>query len=1055
MSDARRILNALLWLAAFFFACGIFLGATQLLRGVPPTPHVAVGRVTVENASKLRDYLAVLLFFLIVPAATIAFYRLGARQLAQFKSTTAEFLFVVPFFLAPFLYLTTFKWGWPLIIPLAASQLGPRAMLLVERTLWLRRLLRMRAFNALVVAEALAWILFFYIGTWHRIAHVATLFLEIVFVGFFVVLFWCAFVLIARIASFTIQGAERRGRGADGDVARTSPAPCALRPAPCRFDVAFQRVAVGALPLVILPALGLRFVPAHIAISGVMAVAVTAILIALRGNEPVDETPVRNVVAYVIFPALLYCLSYASTAALTQWIDLFHRGESLGPAFDYLRGKVPYRDVFVLHGLLEDGQLDAWLFQLFGRNVDIALARPVILGSFAVAALWYVGMAIFDSIPLAAAVMLLGAVTTVDNERELWEILVLALLLGALRRRSKALFVLSGVAAGVTLFFSFDIGLYSIGGGIIVALASRGGEDAARPAGVDAGTTFLLGTVLGAAPFVIYLTIRGALGAFFTTSFQTLPKIIDAVWSLPFPDLTSTFRSKNLNLHTLSDFLLYEQFRFILNPLVIGIAILVLLWRRKRWEWIDVALFALTAFAILTQRSALGRADFPHQYFSAFLIGPMILILLVLFARVGRLWVALLVPLLAFALWVPDIANGRIDDTVHYQSRVSRIGFRDPQAEEIKNRIEAVRYWVWQHSKPNQPIFDFSNQPALYFFCERPNPTRFYQVPILSPPAFQRETILALEKAKPPVVIRRSPQEFDVFDGIDNAIRAQAVAAYLDDFYSFAHTTRGVEVWVRKSPAPRLNLAGYLRRFRVPTLKELGTIGARSRLVFPTVGTVPGVGGAYWRSDLMLHNPFKGQIYLELRYVAGDVRAHRSVVLNGGQSVVWPDVVRSFFGAPESRGVLWIEYRGTAAPVARVKTADVAHDAKATIDAPLTLADSATAGSPVDDLTIFGLPSTKDRRINIGIVNVGAIPATFRITARSRVGQAIGKPIEEGLAEDESYTLGDLDSRLGLRLDETTSVHVSVVAGTCIAYATVVAANGDTQFIAALPSQQP
>jgi hypothetical protein len=1018
--DARRILNALLWLAAFFFACGIFLGATQLLRGVPPTPPVAVGRVTVEGASKLRDYLAVLLFFLIVPAATIWFHRLGSRQLAQFRGTLAGSLFVAPFFLAPFLYLTTFKWGWPLIIPLAASQLGPRALLLVERTLWLRRLLSLRAFNALVVAEALAWILFFYIGTWHRIGHVATLFLEIVFVGFFVVLFWCAFVLIARIASFTL----------DIDL-----------------DVAFQRVAVGALPLVILPALGLRFAPAHIAIAGVMAVVVVAILLLLRRNEPVDEGRVRNVVAYLIFPALLYCLSYASTAGLTQWIDLFHRGESLGPAFDYLRGKVPYRDVFVLHGLLEDGQLDAWLFQLFGRNVDIALARPVILGSFAVPALWYVGMAIFDSIPLAAAVMLLGAVTTVDNERELWEILVLALLLAALRRGSKALFVLSGVAAGVTLFFSFDIGLYSIGGGVIVCAAVKWRRFAVP--------TFLIGTALGAAPFVIYLTIRGALGAFFTTSFQTLPKIIDAIWSLPFPDLTSTFRSKNLNLHTLSDFFLYEQFRFILNPLVICIAILVLLWRRKRWEWIDVALFALTAFAILTQRSALGRADFPHQYFSAFLIGPMILILLVLFARAGRLWVALLVPLLAVALWVPDIANGRIDDTVHYQGRVSHVGFRDAQAEEIKNRIDAIRYWVWQDSKPNQPIFDFSNQPALYFFCERPNPTRFYQVPILSPPEFQRETILALEKAKPPVVIRRSPQEFDVFDGIDNAVRAQAVAAYLDDFYSFAHTTRGVEVWVRKSPTPPLNLAGYLRRFRVPTLKELGTIGARSRLVFPTVGTVPGVGGAYWRSDLMLHNPFKGQIYLELRYVAGDVRAHRAVALGPGQSIVWPDVVRSFFGAPESRGVLWIEYRGTAAPVARVKTADVAHDAKATIDAPLTLADSATAGSPVDDLTIFGLPTTKDRRINIGIVNVGAIPATFRITARSRVGQAIGKPIEQGLAEDESYTLGDLETQLRTRLDETTSVHVSVVAGTCIAYATVVDANGDTQFIAALPSQQP
>ena len=51
------------------------------------------------------------------------------------------------------------------------------------------------------------------------------------------------------------------------------------------------------------------------------------------------------------------------------------------------------------------------------------------------------------------------------------------------------------------------------------------------------------GVVLGAAPFVAYLASRGALKAFFDTSFVILPKIIDAVWSLPFPDLTSTFRS--------------------------------------------------------------------------------------------------------------------------------------------------------------------------------------------------------------------------------------------------------------------------------------------------------------------------------------------------------------------------------------------------------------------------------------------------------------------------------------------------------------------------------
>jgi len=1019
----RRTINGAIWLAAFCFAAGIFLGATQLLRGIPPTPNVAVGRVTIEHASKLRDYATALLFFILVPAATLWLQQLGVRQEEIFRRRSAHpdlasALFIAPFFLAPFLYLTTFKWGWPLLIPLAASQLGPRALIGYERTHWIRRLLAraMAPANGLIVFEALSWILFRYVAVGRRIAHVPTLFLEIVFVAFFIAAFWAAFALIARLATLA------------KDVT---------------MEVALQRVAVGAMPILVLPLMALSFLPGAKAISIVMPLVVVTILFALRGNAPIDPHALRRITAYAAVPFLLYCVSYASTAALTQWIDLFHRGEALGPASDYLRGKIPYRDVFVLHGLLEDGQLDAWLMRLFGRNVDIALARPVVLGSLAVPALWYVAMAIFDSIPIAAVTMLLGAVTTVDNEREFFEIAVLALLLAAMRRQSKTLYALSGVVAGVTLFFSFDIGLYSIGGALLTIAVLR--RRSLLP--------FIAGVVIGCAPFAIYLGSRGALGAFFETSFVVLPRIIDAIWSLPFPDLTTTFR-KDLNLRALSDFVLTEQFRYILNPLVIGIAIAVLAQRaiRRRATQLDAALFALTAFAILTQRSALGRADFPHQYFSAFLIGPMIVALLVM-AR--RTVVLLLVPILIVALWVPDLVNLRLDDTTHYLGRVSRIGWVDPAAVEIGNRIDAVRFWVTQESKPNQPIFDFSNQPAFYFFCNRANPTRFYQVPILSPREFQRETIVALERSKPPLVIRRSPQEFDVFDGVDNAVRAQAVAAYLDDHYTFAHTTRGVEIWSRKPASPPLNLDGYLRRIRTPSLKELGTLGTRARIVFPSVGSVPGVGGAYWRSDLLLHNPYKQPLVLDLRYVSNDVRTNRSVSLAAGQSFVWNDVVRSFFGAPEGRGALWIEYHGTTPPVARVKTADIAHDAKASIDAPLTLGDAATAGSPNDDLTILGLPSTAGRRINIGIVNVGAIPATFRITARSRTGQPIGAPIEEGLPEDQSYTASDLETLLKTKLDETTSVHVRAVAGTLVAYATVVDAGGNTQFIAALPTQQP
>ena len=1044
------VIRSLLWLAAFCFAAGIFLTVTPLLRGIPPTPHVAVGRVTVENASKLRDYVAVLLFLLVAPAATIPLYRLGARENAWLRSAVdgdglrnlVSTLFVTPFFLAPFLYLTTFKPAWPILIPLALSQVLPRAVIAGQRTLWIRQLFvpDMAPYHALVVVEALAWILFRYIAVGKRIAHIPTLFLEIAFIAFFIALFWLAFLLIARIAAFTV------------DVTT---------------EAALQRIGIAALPLIILPALALLFVRGSVAICLTMGMTLLALPLTLRRRGPIDGRGVRNLVAFAILPFLLFCISYASTASLTQWVDLFHRGESLGPASDLLRGKVPFRDVFALHGLLEDGLLDTWLMQLFGRDVNVVLLRPVVLGSVTVAMLWYLGMVIFDSIPLAMLSVLLGAVTTVDNERALLEILAIALLIGALRRNSGWLAFASGVAAGVTIFYSLDIGLYTVGGGVLAIVAAHFIRGPVRRSWALLGA-LLSGIVIGVAPFVFYLVLRGAFGAFVETSFVTIPRIIDAVWSLPFPDLTTTFR-KNLNLHTLADFVLFDQFRFILNPLVIGIALIVLVQHRimRRGDALDLSLAVLTAFAILTQRSALGRTDFSHQYFSAFLIGPMILILLVFLGRASaRVWrtrdraaqafvtlaAAASVPLLAVMLWVPDIANLRLDDMTHYLGRVSRIGWIDPAAEEIRNRVDAIKSVVDILSKPGQPIFDFSNQPALYFFCDRPNPTRFYQVPILSPRGYQIETIRALERARPPLVIRHSPQEFDVFDGIDNSIRAQAVAAYIDDHYTYARSIRGVEIWRRRAEASPLNMAAYLNLIRIPSLEELGAMGERSRVVFPSVGSLPGANATYWRSDLLLHNPFRVRMALGLRYVSGDVRVDRVVTILGRQSLRWEDVVRSLFRAPEGSGVLWIEYRGQHRPVALVRTYDAAHNARGSVDVPLSMGDSATAGSENQDLTIVGIPGGADRRVNIGIVNVGKIPATFRITVRTRTGQQIGRTFEEGLGEDESRMVPEIDKTLGVVVDETSAVHITLIAGTCVAYASVVDANGDSQFLSAIPN---
>jgi len=254
-------------------------------------------------------------------------------------------------------------------------------------------------------------------------------------------------------------------------------------------------------------------------------------------------------------------------------------------------------------------------------------------------------------------------------------------------------------------------------------------------------------------------------------------------------------------------------------------------------------------------------------------------------------------------------------------------------------------------------------------------------------------------------------------------------------------------LWTRKKSTTALNLDGYMRQIRLPSLREIGLLGERARLVFPSIGSVAGASGTYWKSDLTLHNPLAERMSLALRYVSGDTRIDRQVVLGGGQTIRWEDVTRSFFQAPEGRGVLWIEYRGQRPPIARLKTYDAAHNARASIIEPLSMRDAAS------DVTIVGIPSGAERRVNIGILNASQVPITFRVAAFTRTGQRASRIIQNTLDSDESYDLADADRALGVRLDETMTVRVKMLSGTAIAYASVVDINGDSQFVAAVPSQ--
>src|SRR5262249_39827804 len=253
--------------------------------------------------------------------------RIGARLLAHEqrrfitrRDTLVALLFTLPFLLSPLFYLTTGKAGWILALPVALAYALVRGLYAFDSTQWLRGLLRreLHPYHPLILAEGMSWILFRYLVTIRRIGHYPTLLLEVTFVALFLGLFWGVAALTSRLAEVAF--------GADaGSV--------------------FGRIATGALPFVLLPVIALVRIPTPFPAALVVSAVILSAILPLVIREPLTPRRAWSVAALCVIPILIYCFSYASSAAPYEAIDLFHRGESIGPASDYLRGKAPYRDV--------------------------------------------------------------------------------------------------------------------------------------------------------------------------------------------------------------------------------------------------------------------------------------------------------------------------------------------------------------------------------------------------------------------------------------------------------------------------------------------------------------------------------------------------------------------------------------------------------------------------------------------------------------------------------------------------------------------------------------
>ena len=448
-----------------------------------------------------------------------------------------------------------------------------------------------------------------------------------------------------------------------------------------------------------------------------------------------------------------------------QLMEPFHEGEHLAGAYLLRSGARPFGDIFFLHGLATDGGLDALVLgnppsPLHERRLETVLDAATLALLVPIAA----------EVAATPAGMIVAAVASIcaigAGELPVFPYFRLApLLLAALgllrwaRTGRAAPLTLALCASTLGLLWSLDTGMYALGATVVTLLVLR-----RRPPLLPVIVAIVL-------PLLVLAGVRADLRHFFVDSFVTIPRAIDAVWSLPArTDLS------------------WESVRYYFPPLFFGF-VLVSAIRRKDSAAAIVAVVSLFAF-----RTAAGRCSWSHTRFGVPLGGIAIVAFIVepLFRTRRRIAgvIAAIVAIVYVELIPNGVAAAKFLAGWHArQSHAGLVAYPVPTGRGIYTTPENARDlavlngFIAAAAPPGSSILDLSNERALYYLLQRPPAVRCPDVAMLSAPPLRDEALRQLAATPPACVIVHGTPMLDSFDGVSNRERAPEVFAWVERNY--------------------------------------------------------------------------------------------------------------------------------------------------------------------------------------------------------------------------------------------------------------------------------
>ena len=555
--------------------------------------------------------------------------------------------------------------------------------------------------------------------------------------------------------------------------------------------------------------------------AAVAAVAVVWRALARAGTDVDVRRIERRALLLVAAPVGLF-LVFAQLPRPATFIDLFHDGEGLAAATLIGDGAFPWRDLFFIHGLLQDVFFSGLGLSAIQDSRWGALAGQMLLWTPVYWALQYaLNVRLFGRnwlfLVLTAALALNGWLTPPDF-RFLLQPLVLLLLAALLERATKPRAIALSVVAVVDLVVTPESAFLVMAAALVlIAFETYYREPGQRLVDRYRRTSWCAGSAVAAlAVWFAYLAANGALGSFFLYYRTFAP---DHVLTGGIP----------LN----GDGLAFFPFALVAPPAVAVLTFWYVAARirgRKPLAVEDWVVMAVALFVVAYYQKFLSRAD-GHIYQVLAVSLPMLYYALhkVIGAVEGALarhptggralrattrhpvTLALVAGVLFLAPgptvddradWIPT----SFDATVPDHPEVERLGYSLPGIvdEEMLADTAAVLGAVL---RPGDRMFDMTNTPAVYHYLLGAEPVkRYFHLSMAIRAHTQHDLLDQLRRDRPLLVAMGGSPGLPVWDGVPNIVRHYDVSQYVLRTYRPWLTVRGVMFLVpRDLPAPPLD----------------------------------------------------------------------------------------------------------------------------------------------------------------------------------------------------------------------------------------------------------